>query len=68
MQLTLNVIHPFMGFIRLNTIANIQLSFEDFWYIYSLIKSIGILSIDRYMLSPRKLYNLFLGLLTSDKD
>ena len=68
MQLALNVSCHIMGFITLNTIANLQLSFEDFWHIYGLTKSVGSLSIEWYTLSPHKPFSLFQVLPTSNKD
>ena len=68
MQLAPNAIRQIMGFISLNTIAKLQMTFEDFWFIYGLTKSVGSLHVDRYTLSPRKPFSLFQGLPTSDKD
>ena len=68
MQLAPNAFRQIMGFIALSTISNLQLTFEDFWYIYALTKVVGSLGVGRYTLSPRKPYSLFQGLPTSDKD
>ena len=68
MQLALNVIRQIMGFISLNTIAKLKMTFEDFWFIYGLTKSVRSLHVDRYTLNPRKPFSLFQGLPTCDKD
>ena len=68
MQLAPNAIRQIMDFISLNTIAKLQMTFEDFWFIYGLTKSVGSLHIDRFTLSPWKPFSLFQGLPTSNKD